>query len=85
MNTELKIFKVLSTVGQQKIAETLGISQQEASKKLNGENGFKLPQLAQVFDAGGIGIVGPGHIVIRADEYNALKLLAKKALSDGDD
>lgn len=82
MNTELKLFKILNNVGQQKIADLLGVTQQEASKKLNGENGFKLTQLAQVFDAGGIQLAGRGDVVIPKDEYDALKVLAKKALSD---
>ena len=81
MNTELKLFKILATkLTQQKVAEILNVSQQEASKKINGENGIKLPQLAQLLDAAGVQLATNDDVVIPRDEYSALMTLSKKAL-----
>lgn len=82
MNTELKLFKILNDLTQPKIAEVLGVSQQEASKKMNGENGIKLPQLAQLLDAAGVQLAGRDDIVISKEKYQALMVLSREALHE---
>ena len=80
MNTELKLFKVLNELGQPKIADVLGVTQQEASKKMNGENGIKLPQLALLLDAAGVRFAGRDDVVLSKAKYEALMVLSREAL-----
>lgn len=82
MNTELKIYRLLRDFGEQNIAQILECSQQEVNRKLNGENGFKLTQLAQVFDAAGIQLAGPDDVVITKAKYEALRVFAREALGE---
>lgn len=78
----LKLTMMLLRHGQGKLSEVWGIGTSEVSRKLNGETGIKLDQLADALEAIGADLVmGDESIVIPREEYEALKTLAKKGLS----
>ena len=80
MNTELKLYKLLSEIGQQRIAEIIGITQQEVNRKMNGETGFKLSQLSLLADSGLMLIAGSDDVLISKEKYQSLRTLSREAL-----
>lgn len=81
-DTKSRLIAALLKHGQVKLAEELGISTPEVSRKINGDNGWTLAQFAKALDFVGARII-PGDetiIVMRRDEVTALRTLAKKAL-----
>ena len=86
LGKELKfqLTTVLLTHGQSDLASHLGISSTELSKKINGENGWKLEQIAAALEFVGAKIVPADHeiVVLPKDYFDALKTLAKKSLEN---
>lgn len=82
MSTERILSNALLKKGQTALAEIWDVSASETSRKLNGETGIKLSQLAAALDAVGAKIVFEDeHIVVPREEYYAIHTLARKALS----
>lgn len=80
--TKAHLIAILLRHGQSKLGECLDVSASEISKKINGDNGWTLEQLAKAFDYVDAQII-PGDetvVVMKRDEVNALRTLAKKAL-----
>jgi predicted transcriptional regulator len=80
VGTESHLIKILTKFGQKEMADILGVTQQEVSKKLTSENGIKLNQLAKIFDAAGVKLAGRGDVVLQKEKHQALLVLAKEAL-----
>ena len=77
-----KLTPILLINGQAKLSEALGLSQSELSRKINGENGWKLDDLERAFDWVGVTIASNEHsVIIDKDEYEALQTFAKKWLN----
>lgn len=73
--------------GQVRLAEHLDISATELSKKINGENGWRLEQIAKALDFVGAQVV-PGDediVIVKRGEWLALRTLARKSLEQDDD
>jgi hypothetical protein len=85
--TKSHLIAVLLTHGQVKLAECVDVSASEISKKINGDNGWTLEQLAKAFDFVGAQVI-PGDetiAVVKRDELIALRTLARKSLQgDGE-
>lgn len=80
--TRSRLVAALLRNGSVKLANELGLSEGEVSKKINGESGWKLDQLAQAFEFVGARVI-PGTedaVIISRDEYTALRTLARKSL-----
>lgn len=75
-----KLVAVLLRHGQVKLAETWDVSSAEVSRKINGESGVKLEQLAAALEMVGASIVEHNQVVVDADELEALRTLARKSL-----
>ena len=74
-----KLIPILLIHGQAKLAEALQLSQSELSRKINGENGWKLDDLEKALDFVDVSISSnDSSVVIDKDEYAALQTLAKK-------
>lgn len=87
METKFQLIAALLRKGAGPLAEHLEVSEGEISKKINGENGWKLEQLAKAFDFAGAHIVrGDEDVVcIPREEYNAYRVLLRKSLQgDGE-
>ena len=67
--------------GQLALGELLDLSSSEISRKINGENGFNLRQLAQIFDFLGVRLARRSDIVVDREEYESMVRLAHKALT----
>ena len=78
--THEKLMQVLLFKGNGFIAEICGIAESEASRKISGENGFKLKQLADLFDALGVQLAGKEDLVITRKKYQSLVELSKEQL-----
>ena len=82
--TKFKLTTALLKHGQVKLAEHLGISSTELSKKINGENGWKLEQIAAALDFVDVHLITEGDLVlVSKDELEALRTLARKSLESG--
>ncbi len=80
--TELVLSNALLRQGQAKLAQIWGISSSEVSRKLKSETGIKLDQMADALDEVGARIVfDDEYTVVPTDEYQAIEILARKALS----
>ena len=79
-DTKYLLMTVLSTEGQRKLAEALDISASEVSRKINGDSGFTIEQLAKGFDLVGAKILPRDEnlVVVSKAEYSAIRLLAHK-------
>ena len=75
------LLALLTTEGQTFLSNLLGLGPTEISRKVMGETGWTLKQLAASFDALGITIVPPGSTVIDIKKYEALVRLANDALT----
>ena len=85
--TKLRLATMLLKHGQPRICELLGLSPSEVSRKVNGEAGWTLEQLALVIDDVGAQVI-PGDqdiVVVPRSELLALRTLAKKSLEQDDD
>lgn len=85
--TKFRMTTALLKHGQARLAEHLEISPTELSKKINGENGWKTEQIAKAFDFAGIQILPAEEelMVVKRDEWLALRTLARKSLEPLDD
>lgn len=79
-----RLVTVLLRFGQAKLAEVWDISSAEVSRKINGESGIKLEQLASALEMVGARIVEHDQVIVDADELEALRTLARKALERRD-
>ena len=82
METKSHLIAALLRHGQVKLAEHLDISTPEVSRKINGDNGWTLEQLAKALDFVGAQVI-PGDdsiVVMRKDEVIALRTLARISL-----
>lgn len=80
--TKFRLTTALLTHGQAKLADHLNVSATELSRKINGDNGWTLTQLAAALDFVGARVIPKDEslIVIPKDEFEALRTLAKKSL-----
>ena len=77
-----KLIPILLIHGQAKLAQALGLSQSELSRKISGDNGWKLTDLEKALDFVGVTIASNEHsVIIDKDEYEALQTFAKKWLN----
>lgn len=77
METRSRLVAALLRNGSVKLANELGLSEGEVSKKINGESGWKLDQLAQAFEFVGARVI-PGTedvVIVSTKEYDALRAL----------
>ena len=83
--TGQEIALILSRHGQTKLAEAVGVSTAEISRKLTSQpdHGWSLEQLAMGLDSVGARIVMPetDMVTIKRDELTALNLLAARYLN----
>jgi hypothetical protein len=79
---KFKITTALLKHGQVKLAEHLDISASEVSRKINGEAGWTLDQLAKALTYVGAQIVPDNEKVVMVPkaEWEAMRTLAKKSL-----
>lgn len=80
--TESRLIAALLKHGNISLAQEMGISSAEISRKINSENGFTLRQLAKALDFVGAQVI-PGDeniVVVKRDEWLALRTLARKSL-----
>jgi hypothetical protein len=77
-----KLLAAITADGHGVLADALGIGPQEVSKKIRGDNGFKLDQIAKIFTLMGIDIVTRADdvIVVPQKKYDALVALAYENL-----
>ena len=76
---------ILLSRKQTELAEVLGLSSSELSRKINSEHGWKLNELEQALDWVGVTIASNEHsVIIDKDEYEALQTFAKKWLNRED-
>jgi hypothetical protein len=82
MTIREQIIAALLTKGQLALAEHLNLSTAEMSRKIAGEHGFTIDQIAQALDFVGAAVVARGddRILVSRDELQALNLLAKRYL-----
>lgn len=80
--THERLLAALLANGQQFIAEICECGVTEAHRKVNGESGWKLNQLAKILDALGLQIAGPENVVMTQEEYQALWVMAHKVASE---
>lgn len=80
MMSNARLVSVLLRYGQTKLAEVWDVSAAEVSRKINGESGIKIDQIEEALASVGAHIVAHDQIVIDADELEALRTLARKAL-----
>lgn len=79
--TKFRITTALLKRGQVQLAEHLDISASEVSRKINGDAGWTLDQLAKALDFVGAKVVPDGDMVMLPKaEFDALRTLAKKSL-----
>lgn len=79
--TKFSITTALLRHGQVRLAECLDISASEVSRKINGEAGWSLDQLAKAFDFVGAKVLTDGDaVVVSKAEWEALRTLARKSL-----
>lgn len=83
MEMKFQLTTALLKHGQVRLAEHLGISSTELSKKINGENGWKTDQFAAALEFVGQQLFDPEtETKISNEELAALRTLAKKSLEN---
>jgi hypothetical protein len=85
--TDTRLATILLRHGQSRICELLHLSPSEVSRKVNGDAGWTLEQLAAVIDDVGAQVI-PGDedvVVIPKTEWLALRTLSRKALEPDED
>ena len=79
-DTHAKLLQLLMMHGNKHVAEILEISESEASRKLSGDTGIKLKQLAELFDDLGIKLAGKNDVVVSKAKYSSLVELSAQQL-----
>ena len=85
MSLESLILRRLAVVHQKTVAAAVGGDETLISRFAAGERGLKINQLEGAFAAMGLRVVPVDAVVIGADELNALRVLARKALDAASD
>jgi hypothetical protein len=82
MNVKEQLLSALLTKGQQALAEHLDISSAEMSRKIAGEHGFTMDQIANALEFVGASILerGDDRVLLDKEELKSLNLLAKRYL-----
>lgn len=82
--TAQKLIATLTSKGQGFVSELLNLSSTEVSRKMLGESGFKVEQIAAIFDALDVQIVSPceNKVIVDRDHYKALTKLSSERLDD---
>lgn len=80
--THVTLLRILLAKGNAHIAELLGLADSEVSRKISGETGFKLTQLAALFDEFGVKLASKDDVVISKSKYKSLVLLANEHLTE---
>lgn len=82
MTIKEQMITALLAKGQLALAEHLNLSTAEMSRKISGEHGFTIDQIASALEFVGASVVtrGDDKILVNRDELQALNLLAKRYL-----
>lgn len=81
-NTHHRLVTALLRCGEAELARIWGVDKSEVSRRINGQRGIKLPDLASALDVLGFQLVLPTDDVEVVDREMlvALKTLARKGL-----
>lgn len=80
MEMKSNLIAALLRHGQAELGKHLQLSDSETSKKINGESGWKLEQLADALDFVGARIIRGDEdlVLISREELNAYRIFARK-------
>jgi len=83
-NTEALILRRLATVKNQAVGEAIGHDDSHVSRIAANERGLRLRELEAFFKALGLRVIecDGATVTLPADEFDALKLFARKALEN---
>jgi len=83
--THVKLLQIILCKGNSHISKTLEIAESETSRKVSGETGFKLTQLAKLFDEFGVKLASKEDVIISKKKYQSLVTLAKEQMISEDE
>jgi len=85
--TKQRLTTTLLRFGQVKLAEIWDVDTSEVGRRLNGQRNISLDDFCKALDELGMGLTTPDQnlVCVPKDEFEALRVLSRKALERGDD